>query len=643
MSLLTTSEEIKKAEKILNIPGGFDQERRDIIECMESRDIVACPGSGKTTVLLAKLIILADKMPLDNNKGICVLTHTNVAIDEIRDRLGDMSSILLSYPNYIGTIQSFVDRYLAIPACIKYYGLRPVIIDTDAFNAQFIKTFSSIYKGWEQGFKAFCDRNYVNASDLKISLKDDCIYKGKKLFEFKNNADKKYEAKLKTVFRTLIKQGFLRYEMAFELAAKYLSEYENELKPIFENRFPFVFIDEMQDTTTIQMDLLDKVFNKNKISIQCFGDPEQSIYDYDSHQEATWTPCNILPITNSKRFNNSIARVADCIAVSPHKMSGVEESVIPPIIITYRDDDVGLVLQIYAQLIKHFNLQYDERPVFKAVGMRKSHEKLGITHYYPLFDKTNSKAKTSGDFSCLSMYLSKLDAEVLEKQGCKAYYTRFINAILKTLRLADIKTAEGKYYSKSTLLKNLKETDERLFYGMHRILARCILFIERDKKVLIHFKRLLLIILKRFSCVPNADVLNFINDTRTVPSITSGANTFSNIYEFDGISIEIDTVHGVKGQTHCATLYMETFVNRYTVENIIDYFIGISRKKSGTQVQEHLKISYVAMTRPRKLLCVTMKEEVYEKNKEALQLKGWVKYDAILQDESFIKILLQGK
>ncbi len=641
MSLLTiTPEDIKKAEKILNIPDGFDLKRRGIIECMESRDIVACPGSGKTTVLLAKLIILADKMPLDNNKGICVLTHTNVAIDEIRDKLGDTASILLSYPNYIGTIQSFVDRYLAIPACIKYYGLRPVIIDTDAFNAQFIKTFSSIYKykGWEQGFKAFCDRNYVNVSDLKISLKDDCIYKGKKLFEFKNNADKKYEAKIKTVFRTLIKQGFLRYEMAFELAAKYLSEYENELKPSFENRFPFVFIDEMQDTTTIQMDLLDKVFNKNKISIQCFGDPEQAIYDDDSHQETAWIPCNKLTIIDSKRFNNNIAKVADCIAVSPHNMSSVEESVIPPVIISYRDDDVGLVLQIYAQLIKHFNLQYDERPVFKAVGMRKSHEKLGITHYYPLFDKINSKAKISGDFSCLSMYLSKLDAEVLEKQGCKAYYTRFINAILKTLRLADIKTAEGKYYSKSTLLKNLKEIDERLFYGMHRILARCILFIERDKKVLLHFKRLLLIILKRFSCVPNADVLNFINDTRTVPSITSGANTFSNIYEFDGISIEIDTVHGVKGQTHLATLYMETFVNKYTVENIINYFIGKSKKKPGIQIQEHLKIAYVAMTRPRKLLCVTMKEEVYEKHKEALQLKGWVKYDAILQDESCIKI-----
>jgi hypothetical protein len=632
--LTITHEDIEKAERILNIPNEFDKQRRDIIQCMESRDIVACPGSGKTTVLLAKLIILASRMPLDNNKGICVLTHTNVAIDEIRDRLGDMGSILLSYPNYIGTIQSFVDRYLAIPACIKYYGLKPVIIDTDAFNAQFIKTFSSIYKykGWEEGFRAFCDRNYVNVSE--ISLKDNCIYKGKKLFEFKKEADKKYDDKLKKVFRTLSNQGILRYEMAFELATKYLSEYKNELKPIFENRFPFVFIDEMQDTTTIQMELLDKVFNKNKISIQRFGDPEQAIYDDDSHQETAWIPCNKLTISDSKRFNNNIARVADCIAVSPHNMSGVEDSIIPPIIITYANNDVKEVLQIFARLIMHFNLQYEEKPVFKAVGMRKSHDKLGITHYYPLFNKINSKTNVNGDFSCLSIYLSKLDAEILKKQGCKAYYDRFINAILKTLRLAGIKTNEGKYYAKSTFLKTLKENDERLYYGMHKILARCILLIETGKNVLPYFRRLLIIILKRFGCVPNVDVLDFINNIFAAAFITSKSDILHNIYEFNGISIEIDTVHGVKSQTHCATLYMETVFHEYTVENIIGYFIGKPPKKHKLRAVDHLKIAYVAMTRPRKLLCVTMKEEVFEKYKKALQLKGWVNYNEILHDKS---------
>lgn len=82
--LNVTNEDIEHAAEVLNIASGFDAQRVDVIKCMESRDIVACPGSGKTTVLLAKLIILARQLPLKNNKGICIITHTNVAIDEIK-------------------------------------------------------------------------------------------------------------------------------------------------------------------------------------------------------------------------------------------------------------------------------------------------------------------------------------------------------------------------------------------------------------------------------------------------------------------------------------------------------------------------------------------------------------------------------
>ena len=83
-----TNVEIKYAhDTLLNGYPNFDDEKLAIIRANESTDIKACPGSGKTTTLLAKLVILANKMPLPANKGICVLTHTNVAIDEIKSKL----------------------------------------------------------------------------------------------------------------------------------------------------------------------------------------------------------------------------------------------------------------------------------------------------------------------------------------------------------------------------------------------------------------------------------------------------------------------------------------------------------------------------------------------------------------------------
>ena len=108
--------EIRTVEELL-LPAGceFPEDARTVIRCWESRDVAACPGSGKTTVLLAKLKLLADRMPLDNGSGICVLSHTNVAVNEIKEKMAEYAGKLMSYPNYVGTIQSFIDKFVTIP------------------------------------------------------------------------------------------------------------------------------------------------------------------------------------------------------------------------------------------------------------------------------------------------------------------------------------------------------------------------------------------------------------------------------------------------------------------------------------------------------------------------------------------------
>lgn len=84
-----SDEDIAQAEKsILDVGRHFDKEERiPIIRCMDkSINVIACPGSGKTTALLAKLSTLENHLPLEQSKGVCVLTHTNVAVNEIKDR-----------------------------------------------------------------------------------------------------------------------------------------------------------------------------------------------------------------------------------------------------------------------------------------------------------------------------------------------------------------------------------------------------------------------------------------------------------------------------------------------------------------------------------------------------------------------------
>lgn len=109
----------------------FDDSRKVVIKSLESVDIQAFPGSGKTTTLVAKLAILAKKWPFPN-AGICVLSHTNVAREEIEDRLGNTveGKKILSYPHFVGTLHSFFDTFIGLP-WLRSRGISIKIIDTD--------------------------------------------------------------------------------------------------------------------------------------------------------------------------------------------------------------------------------------------------------------------------------------------------------------------------------------------------------------------------------------------------------------------------------------------------------------------------------------------------------------------------------
>ena len=60
-----TDNEIEVVEKML-LPENchFADDAKEVIRHWKSTDVSACPGSGKTTVLLAKLKLIADRMSL---------------------------------------------------------------------------------------------------------------------------------------------------------------------------------------------------------------------------------------------------------------------------------------------------------------------------------------------------------------------------------------------------------------------------------------------------------------------------------------------------------------------------------------------------------------------------------------------------
>ena len=106
--------------------------------------------------------------------------------------------------------------------------------------------------------------------------------------------------------------------------------------------------------------------------------------------------------------------------------------------------------------------------------------------------------------------------------------------------------------------------------------------------------------------------------------------------------LQIETVHHAKGQTHCATLYIETmYQGKYESIHVIKektkatktkaaayypnpFYKEIGEQRKGVHIQSAMKMTYVGLSRPTHLLCYAMHKSSYELyNIEKLKNSGW--------------------
>ena len=313
-----SDQDIQAVEELL-LPHSahFPDDAREVIRCWHSTDIAACPGSGKTTVLLAKLKLLADRMPLENVAGICVLSHTNVAVNEIKNRLSDYADRLLNYPNYIGTIQSFIDRFVTMPYLRNISGQNVQVVDSLTFAQQVLSkmqhdakysTLDYVTKNNFETGKQFSERiNHTQA----LYIRDDgalCIGRQQKPLAGAGKASAEQYKKL--LVELLENEGMIRYQDAYVYASTAIGELPAEYANLFSSRFQYVFIDEYQDCNNLQRQAIDAIFDPQKCAVFKIGDSDQAIYNSAEDTTPDWMPQpDFLPIITSCRFNQEIGNV----------------------------------------------------------------------------------------------------------------------------------------------------------------------------------------------------------------------------------------------------------------------------------------------------------------------------------------------
>ncbi|AEV98126.1 hypothetical protein A4D02_33595 [Niastella koreensis] len=642
-----TNDDIAKIEELL-LPAGqkFDQQRRDIIQCQHSIDVNACPGSGKTTVMLAKLLLLTRQMPFKNNQGICVLTHTNVAINEIKGKLGLTEANIFNYPNHFGTIQSFVNKFLAIPGyMVKFPGKRPAIIDKDWHDSVVAKRYNS-WRGAGKGWVGRMREPIPALQSFKFNSNFDNILTGlgeNPVFKTKGSAYKDiYSYKM-----SILQDGILSFEDAYILAEYYLDQ-QPQIAKLIQKRFPLVIIDEMQDTDSHQLSLLGKIFNPAKTVIQRIGDENQAIYNKVSSQVVWAIGQQSLPLTGSKRFSTQIANQIDRVCVTPRNMAGNHQVAnIQPNIILYTQANIQRVIPHFANLVIESGITTTDRPC-KAVGWVKEKEqqpgqtKNCIKSYWPDYSFINTASKT--EYNNLNEYFTNPDEEIVTKQGTSYFMDRIYLVLVKLLRMGDIKHPTGGYYSKTALERKIKLSptiNDQLRSGMISWIReiRC----GRDPSVDVR-EFITQQFFPLFGITANREFDSFLNNQNPSAKNNNLQQNTGNIinHSYDGavaahtgkeIPIHVNTIHAVKGETHTATLYLETYYFDDDIKRIIAYLkIGrgpaISTKQQ--RIIETLKMAYVAMSRPTHFLSVAIRSHGITANDiQQLETAGW-RVDTVL-------------
>jgi DNA helicase II / ATP-dependent DNA helicase PcrA len=232
-------------------------------------DVQACPGSGKTTLVGLKLLCLIRKWTAPR-QGICVLTHTNVARDEIVKCLSAHPSgfALRSYPHFIGTIQEFINTYIATPS-LRSKGLTVTQIDDDHCLTRLERMISV-------GARAYLANRHASLSDLRYRWEDGNLVL--KTPAFAGPSPSPSYANLLSIKSRLQAEGAFFYSEMYAYAHEALSSNAG-LTASLRQRFPVVLIDEMQDVQKFQDDLLNSIFDHQSVHYQRFGDPDQSIFD----------------------------------------------------------------------------------------------------------------------------------------------------------------------------------------------------------------------------------------------------------------------------------------------------------------------------------------------------------------------------
>lgn len=444
------------------------------------------------------------------------------------------------------------------------------------------------------------------------------------------------------------RDGYFTFDEMLLYAKQALDEC-NALCIGLQQRFPIIFIDEAQDTNSFQWELIHKAFpDGNELTIrQGFGDSNQAIYNYINEfvDQPEFPREQPLLLSESRRFDERIAQLANTVAISAEQMHGTSNEfsnkAIHHTLFLFSKEKAGQVINEFGQLVldtfSDEELLHYKKDGCHVVGMvhvkkgetSKNQFPKGIYDYWPNYEA--KAVNKSGNLNKLIEYV-RLGRTEFKKSGELSVE---IETIAKGIRRL-INKANGKNSIAATnntfssILKHLPDEGQMdLRRDFYRLTSSDITTKDNWKTV----QGILVNILEEFDLTANSECAKFAswvdgtqineNGQDTVIQTLPNHYLFQDLKSGRSVDLEFGSIHSVKGRTHLATLVLETYSRTHNMKAILKYLCNRPPKSIGAN-QSRLKCQYVAMTRARALLCLAIPIDFVDpKIQKILEKVGW--------------------
>ena len=329
------TEKMKPSEKLIYDIGkaGFTMTQMEtILKTRGNQLVISCAGSGKTTTLVFKIMYdlktgYATRL-IETQVGsqvrvtdkIWVCTFLRSGAEELRTSFKRWVA-KMGMPDVSDSIQ-FSTIHAEFTRALKQYGFSKPIISAST-NSKYLKDVVGTYHLQNDLGNPLNSENY---RDLEGALTytrnrlDEKRY-DKEIYDELGISATLVDAILAEWKQKRVNNGFVDYDDMQELIYSECYEKHNEgLINFIANRYSFIYIDEFQDTSQLQYEVL-KLYCRSCKQIFAIGDDDQTIY--------TWRGSDNSIIT--KRFPEDFYPTINQLAINYRCPSNILNAIIPSI------------------------------------------------------------------------------------------------------------------------------------------------------------------------------------------------------------------------------------------------------------------------------------------------------------------------